>query len=134
MKLCLLRILLLPLAACLLAAADRPADPSGTWQWTTTNRSGQVAQFTAQLQVQGGSLTGTVSSPKGQWRIENATFTGSSIVFTVVFSGKATATYSGTLRGDMITGTIVVTTSKKGMITHDWNARRDTFAAPAPVS
>jgi hypothetical protein len=132
MKLSLFRILLVPLAICLLAGAALAADPTGTWQWTTTNKEGKTTQYTGKFQLQGGSLVGQVSTPRGQWRIESATFTGTSIVFTVSYSAKATARYSGTLFGDTISGRIIVSGSK-GTVTKDWSARRDQYAAPPPA-
>ena len=133
MKLSLSRILLLPLAICLFSGAAAAADPTGTWQWSTTNKTGSTTQFTAKFQLQGGSLVGQVSTPRGQWRIENATFTGSAIVFSVSFSAKATARYSGTLFGDTISGTILISGPKR-TVTRDWSARRDQYTAPPPAS
>jgi len=129
MKLRHKRIILFPLAIFLLANAAFAADPSGTWQWTTTNRTGQETKFTAQIQLKSGSLAGTVTTPKGDRRIDGGTFMGNSVSFSVALSSVTTAKYSGTLYGDTITGSIVLSGSH-GTVTRDWSARRDTYTSP----
>jgi hypothetical protein len=134
MKLRLPRIILFPLAIFGVAGAALAADPSGRWQWTTTSRAGQVSQYSAQIQLRSGSLSGTVSTPRGDRRFDGGTFTGNSILFSITLSNGATAKYSGTLNGDTITGTIQVS-GPQGTISRDWTARRDPMhLAPSPGS
>ena len=110
-------------------AADKKADPAGTWTWTMPGRNGgEAREVKLKLKLEGEKLTGTVSGRQGQedTAIEDAKLSGEDISFKVTreFNGnKFTAKYSGKLTGDSIKGKIE--TERDGNTnSRDWEAKR----------
>lgn len=110
-------------------AADKKADPAGTWTWTMPGRNGgEAREVKLKLKMEGEKLTGTVSARQGQedTAIEDAKLSGEDISFKVTreFNGnKFTAKYSGKLSGDSIKGKIE--TEREGNTnSRDWEAKR----------
>ena len=110
-------------------AADKKADPAGTWIWTMPGRNGgEAREVKLKLKLEGEKLTGTVSGRQGQedTAIEDAKLSGEDISFKVTreFNGnKFTAKYSGKLTGDSIKGKIE--TERDGNTnSRDWEAKR----------
>jgi hypothetical protein len=109
-------------ATVLLAAEN----PSGTWKWTVTFNNNSREQ-TLTLKLEGDKLTGTLLGRNNQETpIENASFKDDKISFTVTreFNGQRfTTKYSGTIKGDTITGKIEL--ERDGQtISRDWEAKR----------
>ena len=110
-------------------AADKKADPTGTWTWTMPGRNGgEAREIKLKLKLEGEKLTGTVSARQGQedTAIEDAKMSGEDISFKVTreFNGnKFTAKYAGKLSGDNIKGKIE--TERDGNTnSRDWEAKR----------
>ena len=105
-------------------AADKQADPSGTWTWSTPGRDGGPArQSTLKLKLDAGKLTGTVSGRQSDTAIGDATIKGDEISFTVTreFQGnKVVQKYTGKLAGDTI----------KGKISFERNGEAQSLVAP----
>jgi hypothetical protein len=130
-------------------AADKKADPSGTWSWTMQRRGGGQGnadapprKVTLKLKAEGDKLTGSVSQPafgrRGgdgggappapvETKISNGKINGDQISFDVTreFNGNSfTAKYSGKVEGDTIKGK--VETERNGQAnSRDWEAKRD---------
>jgi hypothetical protein len=135
MKLALLRFSLIPVVFCLIAVSARADDPTGTWHWTNTARSGKMSPYTMQLRQRSGSISGTINGPKGTTQVNDGTFSGSTVAFSATFGGGATVRYSGTLYGDTINGTLTFANAGSGgSVTREWIARRDPQSAPQPSS
>ncbi len=125
---------LLQLTACVLfaltlsaQAADKKADPTGTWTWTMPGRNGgEAREVKLKLKLEGEKLTGTISGRQDDTAIEDAKLSGEDISFKVTreYNGnKFTAKYSGKLSGDSIKGKIE--TERDGNAnSRDWEAKR----------
>ena len=125
---------LLQLAVCLLlvtgiraTAADKKADPTGTWKWSTTGQNGQVRESTLKLKLDGDKLSGTISGRGGETAIDSPKLAGDDISFSVTreFNGnKFTSKYTGKLSGNTIQGKIE--TERDGQTqSRDWDAKKE---------
>ena len=89
-------------------ADDKKADPSGTWKYTT-ERGGKQRETVLKLKAEGDKLTGTVSSGKGEAKIEDGTVKGGDVTFSVTREGKDqqkfTIKYKAKVEGDVMKGT-----------------------------
>jgi len=109
-------------------AADKKADPSGTWKWSFTTQNGQTRETTARLKVEGDKLTGTVSGRQNDTPIEDAKLTGEDISFKVTreFNGnKIIQKFAGKISGDTIKGKIETDRNGENS-SRDWEAKRST--------
>jgi hypothetical protein len=104
-------ILALGLAA--FAAAQAPANATGTWELTTTTSSsgligGMISQTLTLKQDHAGKLTGTLEG-RGHPHVTGSV-NGDKIEFTVSFSDRDGHTtsekYTGTISGDSMKGTV----------------------------
>jgi len=137
------RVLLIVAVVSMLSAAalaEDSASATGTWTWTMQRpggtggggSGGNVAprEVTLKLTQDGEALTGTISGFRNQQEIEiqDGTIKDGQISFKVVRKWQDrefTSTYSGTLEGDTITGTIE--TIRDGETrSRDWQAKRST--------
>ena len=125
---------LLQLAACLVltaavtvSAADKKADPTGTWKWSFAGQNGQTRETTMKLKLDGDKLTGTISGRGGDTAIEDAKLAGDEVSFKVTreFNGnKVTTKYNGKLSGDSIKGK--TESERDGQPrSRDWEAKRE---------
>ena len=117
-------------------AADKKADPSGTWSWTTPGRNGGAdRKNTLTLKADGDKLTGKLSSPGRQGAatdtdISEGKIKGDELSFSVTREGqngnKLTTKYNGKLSGDSIKGKVELP-ARGGAeaTTRDWEAKRD---------
>ncbi len=122
-------LLLAPIAIALLISATLCADPSGVWVWTRDTPQGKTMTSSLKLTVQDGKLTGSLSSPRGDTPISDATYTDDSVQFSVVRSGKEgtkrVTKYTGKIEGDTIKGTIDMPAWHDGDAKKvDWVAKR----------
>jgi len=103
------------------ARGQETVDVAGKWETTReTPRGTMTSTFT--FQVDGNKLTGTVGSARGDTEISEGTVDGNKISFKVVMSmGDRTfeTSYSGTVEGDTITGTME---TPRGEV--PWTAKR----------
>jgi hypothetical protein len=115
-------------------AADKKADPAGTWTWSTPGRNGgEPRKSTLKLKVDGDKVTGTLSNPGRQGgdpvetKIEDGKISGEDVSFTITreFNGnKMTAKYNAKLSGDTLKGKIE--TDRNGTPqSRDWEAKRE---------
>lgn len=90
------------------ARGQETVDIAGKWETTReTPRGTMTSTFT--FEVDGNKLTGTVGSSRGDTEISEGTVEDNKISFKVVMSmGDRTfeMSYSGTVEGDTITGTM----------------------------
>jgi opacity protein-like surface antigen len=109
------------------AFAAAVASPAGNWKWTSQGRNGPQ-EATAKFEVKDGTLTGTVTSPRGDTPISKGTFKDGNIAFvTELTFGENTFAikYAGKLEGDTIKGTIERPGFGGGEPTKvDWTATR----------
>jgi len=94
-------ILLLLLAAMSAWAAD----VSGKWVAQVPGRNGQTREVTFNLKADGGTLTGTVTTMRGEAPISDGKIDGDNISFsqTLEFNGNSVKLmYKGTISGDEI--------------------------------
>ena len=115
-------------------AADKKADPTGTWTWSTPGRNGgDPRTSTLKLKADGDKLTGKVSSPgrDGQAReteIEDGKIKGDEVSFKVVreFNGnKFTTKYNGKVGEDAIKGKVEIDRGQGDPVSRDWEAKRE---------
>jgi hypothetical protein len=128
MKIGVFRLTILAAAASfLLAAAAHAADPTGTWLWTN-KRGDRVMKSTLTLVLKDGQLTGSVKTRRADTAIAGASFKDGVVAFTVTREMRdqsLTFTYSGTLDGDTIKGTMVMPGWDGGdPVTRPWTATR----------
>ena len=94
----------------------RPTEPPGTdltgkWKLTVNTPQGPEERTAELTMAEDGTLSGTVTGPRGTTSISSGWVSGSKFSFTLTFSvGARTieATYSGTIEGKNISGTISV--------------------------
>ena len=77
---------------------------AGAWNLNVNTPEGAVA-ITLNLQQQGSAVTGTVSSPMGSADIQEGSIAGGRLTFRVS-AGGISASFSGTIRGSNMTGTL----------------------------
>jgi hypothetical protein len=85
------------------AAASGPRDVAGAWNMSYTTRDGQKLASTLTLKVEGATLTGTISSPRGSVPVTDITLNGDEIAFAVVrvgFGDNIRITYAGKIKGE----------------------------------
>ena len=133
-------------------AADKKADPNGTWSWTMQGRGGAAAnpdapvrKVTLKLKADGEKLTGTIAQPAGgraggdgaaaaprEVEISDGKVKGDEISFSVKreFQGNAMVIkYNGKIDGDTITGKTETPGRDGGEArTRDWVAKREAAA------
>ena len=83
-------------------------DITGKWESTRETQQGTMTT-TFTFEQDGGKLTGTLGSQRGDMEISDGTIKGNKISFKIVMTrGDRTfeMTYSGTVEGDTITGTM----------------------------
>jgi len=81
------------------------ADVSGRWTAQVPGRGGQTREATFNLKVDGSSLTGSVSGPRGEAEISDGKIDGDHISFnqTLEFNGNTVKLhYDGMVSGDEI--------------------------------
>jgi hypothetical protein len=89
----------------LAAFAASAADVSGQWLAQVPGRQGQMMETTFTFKAEGGKLTGSTSTQRGERPIENGKIEGDNISFsqTLEFGGnKMTILYKGKVAGDEI--------------------------------
>jgi hypothetical protein len=109
------------------AAYAADASPTGNWKWTAQGRNGPQ-EATAKFELKDGKLAGTVTSPRGDTAISNATFKDGAIAFVTELTfgeNKIVIKYTGKLEGDTIKGSIERPGFNGGEATKtDWTATR----------
>jgi hypothetical protein len=93
------------LLSCLLAVAAFAADVTGKWTAEMPGRGGQTQQMTITLKADGGALTGSMTSPRGETEISDGKIDGDTVTFSVVreFQGNSMKmNYTGKVSGDTI--------------------------------
>ncbi len=114
-------------------AADKKADPTGTWTWTTPGRNGGPdRKSTLTLKTEGEKLTGKITAPgrggqTADTEIEDGKIKGEDVSFTATreFNGnKFTQKYNGKLSGDTIKGKIEFERNGEPQ-SRDWEAKRE---------
>ena len=112
-----------------MAFAADPADPSGTWKWSTKSPDGEIPT-TLKLEWKNGKIAGAYSNQYGHTAISNASLREGVIMFDVVrdLGGqKYVVKYHGNIEGDTIKGTIEAPGHDGGAaLKLDWNAKRTT--------
>ena len=110
-----------------LLTAAYAGDPSGNWKWTRQGRNGPV-ENSGKFALADGKLSGTVTSPRGQLDISDASCKDDAIAFVTVVSmggNNFSIKYEGKLEGDTIKGTIERPGRDGGPPNkQDWNATR----------
>ena len=89
----------------LLALTALAADITGKWTAQMPGRGGQTRETTFNFKVDGNTLTGSVSGPRGDMEITDGKIDGDNISFTqtMEFNGNTMKfVYKGTVSGDEI--------------------------------
>src|SRR5213595_3210389 len=98
-----------------LQAADKKADPSGTWTWTQPGRNGGPdRKSTLKLKVDGDKVTGTISAPgrggqASDTEIGDGKIKGDEVSWNVsreLNGNKVVSKYNGKVSGDTIKGKV----------------------------
>ena len=86
------------------APAAAVADVAGVWKMSYTTQDGVKMASTLTLKVEGTTVSGTISSPRGMVALaDGGTIKGDAIAFSVVrvgFGDKISIDYTGTVKGD----------------------------------
>jgi hypothetical protein len=88
--------------AMLFSVSAFAAGAEGVWKLTYTTSTGHPREATLTLQVEGGSVSGTIEGEMGSAKIEQGQLKGDDISFTLVRQGSSdliTVTYSGKIEG-----------------------------------
>lgn len=121
------RMTIVVLMALVGLGAQAAEDATGTWKWNYKNREGKELTATLKLKQEGAKLTGTYIAAEGDidpvadGKIDD---TGK-MTFSVTRQVRGEPMkfeYSGTLKGDVITGTILFGRPKP--TPHEWEAKR----------
>ena len=86
-------------------------DLSGKWNAEYTTPNGETRQNTFTFQVDGDTLTGTVSSQRGESKIEDGKISGDEITFSVTRNRGGNDVkfhYKGKVNGDEIKFTVTI--------------------------
>lgn len=108
-------------------AADKKADPVGTWKWTAMGPNNQTREVTMKLKAEGDKVVGTISGRNNDNPIEQFKQDGDEITFVVVRErngNKVETKYKGKLEGDTIKGKITFNANGEDR-TRDWEAKRE---------
>ena len=100
------------------------ADITGKWLAQAPGRDGQTHEMTFNLKADGDTLTGTVSTPRGEMEISDGKISGDEISFTQTmnFGGNTVKLlYKGTISGDEIKFT---RSREGGQRTQEFTAKR----------
>jgi hypothetical protein len=110
----------------LIGTARGAENPTGTWKWET-NFGGKARENTLKLKLDGDKLTGAMLGRDNQEiAIDNGTFKDDKLSFTITreFNGqKFTQKYTGTVKGDTITGKAEFERDGQTQ-SRDWEAKR----------
>jgi hypothetical protein len=104
------RVLGLAVLLSLLATLAWAADVTGTWKAQIPGRDGTPSETTFTFKVAGATLTGTVTTPRGESAISDGKIDGDNISFVVIrkFQDKEMKmTYKGAVAGNEIKFTVV---------------------------
>ena len=110
------------------------ADFNGKWTADVPGRNGNTQTLTFDFHVDGATLTGTITTPRGDTAISNGKVDGDNISFDQVrnFNGNSfTISYKGTADGDTIKFTRTFNGGDRPP--QEFVAKRATDAAPAPA-
>ena len=94
----------------------------GNWEMSMQGRQGNTMTQTLTLKADGSKLTGSIKGQRGETAISDGTVDGNKITFTVTRqtpNGEFKQTYTGTVDGDNIKGTV-----QMGENSRDWTAKR----------
>ena len=112
----------------IIPAAEKKADPTGTWTWTFTTQGGDSIKASMNLKLEGDNLTGTVKGRDGnETAIRNAKLSGDQISFEILRErdgNKITSKHQGKIAGDTIKGKIEFERNGETR-TRDWEAKRE---------
>ncbi len=104
------RVLGLAVLLSLLATLAWAADVTGTWKAQIPGRDGATTETTFTFKVDGATLTGTVTTPRGETAISDGKIDGDNISFLLIrkFQDKEMKmTYKGAVAGNEIKFTVV---------------------------
>ncbi len=93
----------LPVLLIVSAITAAAADVAGTWKTSYKNSEGQIRESTLTLKVDGGKLSGEISSPRGKVPVTEGSIDGGKISFTVVRKGNGDEIpirFTGSVKGD----------------------------------
>ncbi len=99
------RSISLLLSLLVLVALAAAADVTGKWVAQVPGRDGQMREVTFNLKADGNTLTGTVTTPRGETEISDGKINGDEISFSQVMQfgeRKMTMLYKGKVSGDEI--------------------------------
>lgn len=93
------------LLACVMGTVALAADVNGKWTASVPGRQGNTQEVTFMFKSDGSTLTGTMSTPRGEMEIKDGKIDGNNISFTQTFSrgdNTMTLVYKGKVNGDSI--------------------------------
>lgn len=85
------------------AAPAAPADVAGAWAMSYVTKDGVKMASTLTLKVEGDTVTGTISSPRGSVPLNEASVKGDDIAFAIErvgFGDRIRIEYTGKVKGD----------------------------------
>jgi len=93
------------LLACLMVTSALAADVAGKWTAQMPGRQGNTQEVTFNFKVDGNTLTGSVTTPRGDMEFKDGKIDGDNISFNQTFDrggNTMTITYKGKVNGDTI--------------------------------
>jgi hypothetical protein len=88
------------------SASAAPADVAGAWAMSYTTKDGVKMASTLTLKVEGDTVTGTISSPRGSVPLNEASVKGDDVAFAIErvgFGDHIRIEYTGKVKGDTMT-------------------------------
>ena len=107
------------------AKADKKTDATGTWTWSVTFND-RTIDFTLKLKQEGDKVTGTLSTARGDTKIEDGKCKDGEVCFKVTRERdgqKFTSTYKGKVEGNTIKGNVEFERNGEQQ-KRDWEAKR----------
>jgi hypothetical protein len=88
------------------AAVQQQPDVTGAWKMTYTTKEGVRMESTLTLKNEGGTLSGSIDSPRGSVALNEVSVKGEEIAFAIIrvgFGDTIRIDYKGTVKGDTMT-------------------------------
>jgi opacity protein-like surface antigen len=97
--------LLMAALVCVFATAASAADIDGKWIAQMPSRGGEAREVTFTFRAEGNTLTGSMSTPRGEQQISDGKINGDEISFAMVYERQGNQMkmlYKGTVSGNEI--------------------------------
>jgi hypothetical protein len=109
------------------AKREKAVTVTGAWKWSSTNQAGDAVVSSLALKQEGGTVTGALTSRRGETAIEAGKLTGDVLSFIITRDRngeKVITKYTANINGDVLKGKIESGTGDQAR-SRDWEAKRE---------